>query len=115
MEGASASVTSEQSSGGGFGRALGRPFRRQKSKRGCDVFKLCRHKVIHVHAGRSGGVLFALAEDVMWSTEVLSKASATSAAARSSHDVGSLSRLDVVRFTAAETSTRWRSVGRSKQ
>lgn len=37
----------------------------------------------------------------MRSAEILSKPSSTSAAARSSHDVGSLSRFNIVRFTAA--------------
>lgn len=96
VESGSASVASEQSSGGGFGGALGRPFRGQKSKRGRNIFKLSRHKVIHVHTGRTGGVLFALAEDVVGSAEILSKPSSTSTAARNSHDVGSLCRLDVV-------------------
>lgn len=103
VEGTSASVTSEQSSRGGFGGALGRPFRGQKSKRGCNVFKLCRHKVIDVHTGRTGRVLFALAEDIMGSADILSKASSTSTPARSSHDVGSLSGLSVIWFTTAET------------
>lgn len=96
MEGGSASVAGEQSSGGGFGGALGRPFRGQKSKRCCNVFKLCCHKVIHVHTRGTRSVLFALAEDIMRSAEVLSKSSSTSTATRSSHDVGSLSRFDVV-------------------
>lgn len=106
MKGGSASVASEQSSGGGFGGALWGPFRWQKSKRGCNVFKLCCHKVIHVHTWRTGGVLFALAEDIVGSAEILSKPSSTSTAARSSHNVGSLSRLHVVRFTAEEANTR---------
>lgn len=96
MKGGSASVASEQSSGGGFGGALGWPFRGQKPKRGCNVFKLCCHKVIHVHTGRTRSVLFALAEDIMGSGDILSKTSSTSTAARSSHDVCSLSRFNVV-------------------
>lgn len=101
MEGGSAPVAGEKPSSGRFGGALGKPFRGQKSKRGCNVFKLCGHKVIHMHARWAGGVLFALTEDVMRSAEILSKPSSTSTAARSSHDVGSLSRFHVVRFTAA--------------
>ena len=96
VEGGSASVAGEQSSRGGFRGAFRGPFRRQKSKRGRNVFKLCRHKVIHVHAGGTGGVLFALAKDIMRSAEILSKPSSTSTAARSGHDVRSLSRLDIV-------------------
>lgn len=106
VEGGSASVAGEQTSGGGFGGAFGGPFRGQKSKGGGNVFKLRCHKVIHVHAGRTGGVLFALAEDIMGPAEILSKAASTATAPRSRHDVGSLSWLHIVRFTAAETSTR---------
>lgn len=50
VEGGSAPVASEKPSSGGFWGTLGRPFRGQKSKRGCNVFKLCGHKVIHMHA-----------------------------------------------------------------
>lgn len=96
MEGGSASVASKQAPGRGFWGTLGGSFRWQKTKRGSNVFNLSCHKVIHVHAGRTGGVLFTLAEDIMWSAEILSKTSTTSAATRSGHDVGSLSRFNIV-------------------
>lgn len=96
MKSGSASVSSKQTPGGGFRGALGGAFRGQKSERSRNVFDLCCHKVIHVHTRRAGGVLFALAEDVMWPAKVLSKPSATSTPTGSSHDVGSLSRFNVV-------------------
>lgn len=112
MKGGSASVASEQSSGRGFGGALRGPLRGQKSKRGCNVFKFCRNKVIHVHTGRTGSVLFTLAEDIVGSGHILSKSSATSTATWSSHDMGSFGRFHVVRFTAAKTFMRSCSVTR---
>lgn len=96
MKSGSASVSSKKTPGGGLRGALRGTFRGQKSERGCNVFDLCCYKVIHVHTRRTGGVLFALAEDVVWPAKVLSKPSTTSTPTGSSHDVGSLSRFNVV-------------------
>lgn len=101
VESSSAPVAGEEPSSGRFGDALGGPLRGQKSERGRNVFKLCSHKVVHMHAGRAGRVLLALAEDVMRPAEILSEASSTAAATSGGHDVGSLGRLHVVGFTAA--------------
>lgn len=96
MESGSASVSSKQTPGGGFRGALWGAFRWQKSKRGRNVFDLSCYKVVHVHTRRARGVLFALAEDVVWPTKVLSKPSTTPTATGSSHDVGPLGRFNVV-------------------
>lgn len=108
MKSGSASVPSKQTPGGGFRGALRGTFGWQKSKRGCNVFDLGCYKVIHVHTRRTRGVLFALAEDVVWPTKVLPKPSAASAPTGSSHDVGSLSGFDVIRFTTVNMSNKSR-------
>lgn len=96
MESSSASVAGEEPSSGGLGDALWRPLRGQESKRRRNVFELCGHEVVNVHAGRPRRVLLALAEDIMRPAEILTKTSSTAAAARGGHDVGSLGRLHVV-------------------
>lgn len=101
MKGRSASVASKQSSSGGLGGAFRQTFGRQDSKWVGDIFKLCRHKVIHMHAGRTGSVLFAQAEDIMGTSDVLTEPSSTSPAAGRRQDVGSFSRFSVVRLTTA--------------
>lgn len=102
MKGGSASVTSEQTSGGGLWDAFGETLWGHNSKRVHNVFKLCCNKVIHVHAGRTGSVLFAQAENIMGTRHVLSEPSSASSATRSWKDVGSLSRFGVVGFTTAK-------------
>lgn len=101
VESRSASVASEEPSGGGFGDALGRPLRGQKSERCRNVFELSGHKVVDMHAWRARRVLLALTEDVVRPAEILSEASSTATAARGRHDVGSLGWFHVVGFTAA--------------
>lgn len=96
MKSGSAPVSCEQTPGGGFRGALRGTFRGQKSQRCCNIFDLGCYKVINVHTGRTGRVLFALTEDVVRPAKVLSEPSATPTATGSSHDVGPLSRFDVV-------------------
>lgn len=95
VESSPASVPSEQASGGGFGGALRGSLGGQQAQGSPNIFKLRRHKVIHVHAGRARSVLFALPEDIVGAKGLSPEAPPTSTA-RSSHHVGSLSWLDVV-------------------
>lgn len=101
MKSSSASVTSEQTSSGGLGGALWETFRGHDSERVGDVFKLRSDKVIDVHAGRTGRVLFAQAENIVGSCHVLSEPPSAPTTTGSGKDVGSFSRFHVVRFTAA--------------
>lgn len=101
MKGSSASVTSEQTSSGGLGGAFWETLRGHDSKRGGDVFKLRGDKVIHVHTGRTGRVLFSQAENIVGACHVLSEPPPAPTTAGSGKDVGSFGGLHVVRLTAA--------------
>ena len=96
VEGGPAPVPSEQAPGGGLGRGLGGPLRRQQPQGSGDVLELRRHKVVHVHAGRPRRVLLALTEDVVGPTEALAEAPSAPAPPGGRHDVGALGGLHIV-------------------
>lgn len=59
-----------------------------------NILELCGKEIIYMHGRRPTGVLLALAENVMWSTE-LAKCT-TTPTPRGCHDVSSFCRLHII-------------------